>query len=141
MEPSIEELYGISKREVQLERVQTKSGKWLEKFEGPLIDEVGSNRYEVKIKFPEFTCRCPRTGHPDFATIIIKYMPDKWCVELKSLKYYLNAYRDEGHFHEEVCNLIWEELVDSIEPLWLTLIGEFNVRGGIRPVVTVGEDV
>lgn len=93
-------------------------------------------RYTVDFTCPEFTCVCPRSGFPDFATIHIKYVPDKWCVELKSLKLYINAFRDKKIFHEDVTNLILEDLLQLLDPHELEVIGDFNVRGNIRTVVT-----
>src|ERR671910_2349064 len=93
--------------------------------------------YEVSMVAEEFTCLCPMTGQPDFATIRIRYVPDRTCVELKSLKLYLWAFRDEGHFHEDVTNLILNDLVAATDPRRMTIEGEFNVRGGIRTVVRV----
>jgi 7-cyano-7-deazaguanine reductase len=93
--------------------------------------------YEVDHVVPEFTCVCPITGQPDFATIRIRYVPDQWLVELKSLKLYMWAYRDEGAFHEDVTNRILEDLVDTIAPRRLEVVGDWNVRGGIKTVVTV----
>jgi 7-cyano-7-deazaguanine reductase len=86
---------------------------------------------------PEFTCVCPRTGQPDFATIRISYVPDKLCVELKSLKLYLWSYRNEGTFHEAVVNQILDDLVEACRPKKLQVTGDFNVRGGIHTTVTV----
>jgi 7-cyano-7-deazaguanine reductase len=131
---TLEELYNLKKKEVGLERRKTPSGKWLEVFPspGPIL---------VNIAFPEFTCRCPRTSHPDFATITIKYMPFNNCVELKSLKYYLNSFRDEGHFHEEVIHLIEQDLRETLIPKRLTVIGEFNVRGGTHPTIFAGDEI
>ena len=93
--------------------------------------------YEIAFECPEFTCLCPKTGQPDFATIRIRYVPDALCVELKSLKLYLWSFRDEGHFHEDVTNRILDDLVRLMKPKRLTVIGDFNVRGGIHTVVTV----
>ena len=132
---SIEALYGIKKNKVNLTRVKTKTKKWLEVFPNP---KPGRD-YTVEIEFPEFTCRCPRTGHPDFALITIKYTPGKFCVELKALKYYLNSFRDEGHFHEEVTNLIFKDLMLALAPTSLVVEGNFNVRGGTHPIITVGD--
>lgn len=92
--------------------------------------------YEIAFECPEFTCVCPRTGQPDFATIRITYTPADTCVELKSLKLYLWSFRDEGHFHEDVTNKILDDLVDAIAPRRMTVVGDFNVRGGIHTVVT-----
>ena len=86
---------------------------------------------------PEFTAVCPKTGQPCFATIRIKYVPDKLCVELKSLKLYLWSYRQEGIFHEAVTNQILNDLVETCAPRRMTVIGDFNVRGGITTTVAV----
>ena len=88
-------------------------------------------RYMVKITSEEFTCLCPLTGQPDFATITIRYIPNQRIVESKSLKLYLWSYRDEGHFHEHVTNLILDDLVEALDPLYCQVIGAFNVRGGL----------
>ncbi len=92
--------------------------------------------YTIAFDCPEFTCLCPRTGQPDFATIRIRYAPDKLCVELKSLKLYLWSFRDEGHFHEAVVNRICDDLARLLSPRWLEVEGDFAVRGGIHTVVT-----
>ncbi len=92
--------------------------------------------YEISFDCPEFTCLCPRTGQPDFATIRIRYVPDRLCVELKSLKLYLWSFRDEGHFHESVTNRILDDLVKATRPRRMTVVGDFYVRGGIHTVVT-----
>jgi 7-cyano-7-deazaguanine reductase len=92
--------------------------------------------YEINMECPEFTCVCPRTGQPDFATVRITYVPDQHCVELKSLKLYLWSYRDQGTFHEAVTNKILDDLVAAIHPRKMTVIGDFNVRGGIHTTVT-----
>jgi 7-cyano-7-deazaguanine reductase len=92
--------------------------------------------YEISMDCPEFTCVCPKTGQPDFATIRIRYVPAKLCVELKSLKLYLWSFRNEGHFHEAVTNRICDDLVGKLAPQWIEVIGDFAVRGGIHTVVT-----
>lgn len=92
--------------------------------------------YEIALECPEFTCLCPRTGQPDFATIRIRYVPDARCVELKSLKLYLWSYRNEGTFHEAVTNQILEDLVKACEPRRMTVVGDFSIRGGIHTAVT-----
>ena len=92
--------------------------------------------YEISFEIPEFTCLCPKTGQPDFATLRIRYIPDRLCVELKSLKLYVWSFRDEGHFHEDVTNRILDDLVKLLEPREMTVVGDFNVRGGIHTVVT-----
>lgn len=91
--------------------------------------------YEVTMVCPEFTCLCPRTGQPDFATFTIRYRPGPSIVELKSLKLYLWSYRDEGHFHEAVANQVLEDLVAAIEPREMTVEAQFNIRGGITTTV------
>jgi len=93
--------------------------------------------YEIRLEAPEFTCLCPRTGQPDFATLHIRYVPDRLCVELKSLKLYLWSFRDEGHFHEAVTNRILDDLVRSLAPRRMTIEADFRVRGGIHTVVAV----
>ncbi|MDD5475731.1 MAG: preQ(1) synthase [Syntrophales bacterium] len=93
--------------------------------------------YEVNIRFPEFTCLCPMTSQPDFAEIVISYVPGGRLVELKSLKFYLNAYRDRGIFHEEAVNRIMGDFVEAVQPKQAVITGRFNVRGGIHTTVTV----
>jgi 7-cyano-7-deazaguanine reductase len=93
--------------------------------------------YEIAFEAPEFTCLCPMTSQPDFATIRIRYVPDQKCVELKSLKLYLWSYRDEGTFHEAVTNKIANDLIAALEPRYLYIEGDFYVRGGIKTVVKV----
>lgn len=92
-------------------------------------------RYSVEFTCPEFTCVCPASGFPDFATIYIQYFPKDWCVELKSLKLYLNQYRDRGIFHEDVCNVILDDLIKLLDPWEIEVVGDFNVRGNIKTVV------
>lgn len=91
--------------------------------------------YTVSLEFPEFTCLCPRSGYPDFATIYITYVPDRCIVELKSLKLYLNAYRGRYMTHEEATNAIYHDLEAAMEPRMLEVIGAFNVRGGVKTTV------
>jgi 7-cyano-7-deazaguanine reductase len=93
--------------------------------------------YEIRFDCPEFTCLCPMTGQPDFATIRISYVPDALCVELKSLKLYLWSYRDEGAFHEAVTNRIADDLIAALKPRRLSVTGAFLVRGGIHTEVVV----
>ena len=106
--------------------------KTLETFANPEPDRP----YEISMECPEFTCLCPRTGQPDFATIHLRYVPDRLCVELKSLKLYLWSFRDQGAFHEAVTNRICDDLVRALEPRWIEVVGDFRVRGGIHTVVT-----
>jgi 7-cyano-7-deazaguanine reductase len=110
----------------------TRPSKELETFNNPRPERD----YEINMECPEFTCICPRTGQPDFATIRINYVPDRLCVELKSLKLYLWSYRDEGAFHEAVINRILDDLVQACQPRKMTVVGDFNVRGGIHTTVT-----
>ncbi|MFA5146786.1 MAG: preQ(1) synthase [Candidatus Omnitrophota bacterium] len=91
--------------------------------------------YVITIDIPEFTCICPKTGLPDFATIVIRYIPDRWCLELKSLKYYTIFYRDIGIFNENAVNKILDDIVKASGPRWIEVIGEFNARGGIKTTV------
>ena len=93
--------------------------------------------YEIAFEAPEFTCLCPMTSQPDFATIRIRYVPDEKCVELKSLKLYLWSYRDEGTFHEAVTNRIANDLIAALDPRYLYVEGDFYIRGGIKTVVKV----
>jgi len=109
-----------------------KPSKQLETFPNPNPDRD----YTIRIESPEFTCLCPRTGQPDFATILIEYIPDRFCIELKSYKLYLWSYRDEGAFHEAVTNRILDDLVAACRPRWMRIEARFNVRGGIYTTVT-----
>ncbi len=92
-------------------------------------------RYEISISIPEYTSVCPRTGQPDFGTITIRYIPDQWCVELKSLKAYLLAYRNLGIFYENAVNRILRDFVKASKPIQAAVTGEFNVRGGMKSVI------
>lgn len=92
-------------------------------------------RYWVEFTCPEFTCICPKSGFPDFATIHIKYIPYERCVELKSLKLYINAFRDQKIFHEDVVNIILDDLIKLLDPIEIEVVGDFNVRGNIKTVV------
>lgn len=105
--------------------------KTLETFDNPNSDRD----YTIRIKIPEFTCLCPKTGQPDFATIHIEYIADKQCVELKSLKMYMWSFRDEGAFHEKVTNDILADLVAATDPRFMRIKSEFYVRGGIYTTV------
>jgi len=113
--------------------MRTKPNKKLETFPNPKPDRD----YWISFDCPEFTCVCPKTAQPDFATIKIRYIPDQLCIELKSLKFYLWSFRDEGHFHEAVTNQILDELVNTCAPRKMEVIGDFYVRGGIHTVITV----
>jgi len=109
----------------------SKPNKALEVFENPTPERD----YTVRIRLPEFTCLCPKTGQPDFATLHLEYVPDRLCVELKSLKLYIWSYRDVGAFHEAVTNRILEDLVTACAPRFLRLSADFHVRGGIYTTV------
>ena len=95
-------------------------------------------RYEVEMVCPEFTCVCPITGQPDFATFTITYVPGPRLVELKSLKLYIWSFRDEGHFHEDVTNSVLKDLVVALDPVEMRIVAAFNVRGGITTTVRTG---
>lgn len=111
----------------------SKPSKTLETFKN-----AHPNRdYEIRFACPEFTCLCPKTGQPDFATIRIRYIPDRLCVELKSLKLYLWSFRNDGAFHEAVTNQILDDLVTAVSPRFMEVEGDFFVRGGIHTVVRV----
>jgi 7-cyano-7-deazaguanine reductase len=112
--------------------VATLPSKTLDTFPNPRPERD----YAIHMECPEFTCVCPRTGQPDFATLRINYVPDKFCIELKSLKLYLWSYRNEGAFHEAVVNKILDDLVGACRPRKMTVTGDFNVRGGIHTTVT-----
>ena len=104
----------------------------LERFE----NRTKVRRYTIEFTCPEFTCLCPISGFPDFATIYIKYVPDQWCVELKSLKLYINKFRNDNIFHEDVTNLILDDLVKLLDPFEIEVKGNFNVRGNIHTLIT-----
>ena len=105
----------------------------LETFPNPRVERD----YTIRMQLPEFTCLCPKTGQPDFATLDLEYVPDKLCVELKSLKLYLWSFRDRGAFHEAVTNEIADHLARALDPRFLRLTARFNVRGGIHTSVVV----
>jgi 7-cyano-7-deazaguanine reductase len=113
--------------------MSTQPGKTLETFDNPHPERD----YTIRIRVPEFTCLCPKTGQPDFAELHLEYVPDQRCVELKSLKLYVWSYRDEGAFHEAVTNRILGDLVEVCQPRFMRLRAEFNVRGGIYTDVVV----
>lgn len=92
--------------------------------------------YEISFTCPEFTCLCPLSGFPDFATIYFRYVPDERCVELKSLKLYINRFRTQYVFHEDVVNHLLDDFVEIVDPKWVEVVGDFNVRGNIKTVIT-----
>jgi len=108
----------------------------LERWENPAPDRD----YTIDISFPEFTCLCPRSGYPDFAIINISYIPDKYIVELKSLKLYLNKFRNQHVSHEKVINIIYNDLLDLLKPRYLKVVGDFNPRGNVKTIITVSSE-
>lgn len=112
--------------------MSTKPSRELETFPNPRP----GRRYQIAFDCPEFTCVCPRTGQPDFATILIRYIPAELCLELKALKLYLWSYREVGAFHEDVTNKILDDLVAAVNPTEMSVEGDFKVRGGIHTVIT-----
>jgi 7-cyano-7-deazaguanine reductase len=113
--------------------MSTQPSTQLETFPNP----ARSTDYTIRMTLPEFTCLCPKTGQPDFATFDLEYVPDVLCVELKSLKLYMWSFRDRGAFHEAVTNQIADDLAAACAPSFLRLTGKFNVRGGIYTSVIV----
>jgi 7-cyano-7-deazaguanine reductase len=111
--------------------MSTQPSQDLETFDNP---HPGRD-YSVRIRIPEFTCLCPKTGQPDFATLDLEYVPEQRCVELKSLKLYIWSFRDTGAFHEDVTNRILDKLVDVCAPRFMRLTAAFNVRGGLYTTV------
>jgi len=105
----------------------TAPSKNLETFPNPQPER----QYTIRMRIPEFTCLCPKTGQPDFATLHLEYVPDRSCVELKSLKLYIWSFRNEGAFHEAVTNRMLDDLVTATQPHFMRLTAEFGVRGGI----------
>lgn len=113
--------------------MSSQPSKSLETFANPQPERD----YTIRISMPEFTCLCPKTGQPDFATLELEYVPEKLCIELKALKMYIWSFRDEGAFHEAVSNQILSDLVAACAPRFMRLTAEFNVRGGVYTSVVV----
>ncbi len=111
----------------------TQPSKILETFANP----HSQRDYTIHIRIPEFTCLCPKTGQPDFAILLLDYIPDKLCLELKALKNYIWSYRNEGTFHEAVTNQILNDCVEVCAPRFMRLRAEFNVRGGLYTTIVV----
>ncbi|MEZ5582292.1 MAG: preQ(1) synthase [Candidatus Competibacteraceae bacterium] len=111
--------------------MSTQPSPQLETFPNPQT----ARDYTIRMRVPEFTCLCPKTGQPDFATLTIDYVPDHLCIELKALKLYIWSYRHVGAFHEAVINQILDDLVATCQPRFVRITGEFNVRGGIYTTV------
>ena len=110
----------------------------IDKIELEVFDNPAPERdYNIHIEHPEFTCKCPRSGYPDFGTIIIDYVPDKLCVELKSWKLYINGFRDQYKFHEAVINEIADHFIKTLSPRRLVVTGDFMRRGNVKTVVKV----
>ncbi len=109
--------------------------KPLELWDNPSLDRD----YTIDLSFPEFTCLCPRSGYPDFATIEITYIPDKKIVELKAVKLWLNSFRNQHISHEAATNLIYDKLNVALKPRKLKVVGDFNPRGNLKTVITVGD--
>lgn len=107
--------------------MSSKAAANLESFDNPNPDRD----YSIRVRIPEFTCLCPKTGQPDFATLYLDYVPDRLCIELKSLKIYIWSYRDQGAFHEAVTNQILDDLAAVCAPRYMRITAEFNVRGGL----------
>ncbi len=112
----------------------TKPGKKLEAFPNHSKDRF----YLVTLETDEFTCLCPITGQPDFASIVVEYVPDQLIVESKSFKLYIWSFRNEGHFHEHVINTMLDDFLKAVDPHWCRITGEFNIRGGVG--ITVEAD-
>ncbi len=112
-------------------QITSQPSKTLETFPNP----AAHRDYQIHMEIPEFTCLCPKTGQPDFATLTLDYIADKVCVELKSLKLYMWSFRDEGHFHEDVTNRILDDLVNAVKPRYMRLTARFYVRGGVFTTV------
>ena len=113
--------------------MSTQASKQLETFPNPARE----TDYTIRMTLPEFTCLCPKTGQPDFATFELEYVPDELCIDLKALKLYMWSFRDQGAFHEAVTNQIADDLAGACAPRFLRLAGKFNVRGGIYTTVVV----
>ncbi len=111
--------------------MSSKAAANLESFDNPNPDRD----YTIRVRIPEFTCLCPKTGQPDIATLYLDYVPDRFCIELKSLKTYIWSYRDQGSFHEAVTNQILDDLAAACAPRYMRISAEFNVRGGLYSIV------
>lgn len=113
-------------------RMTTQPSRQLESFDNPNPERD----YCIRMRLPEFTCLCPKTGQPDFGTLYLEYVPDAHCLELKALKLYIWSFRDEGHFHEAVTNRMLDDFVATVAPRFMRLTAVFNVRGGVYTHVT-----
>src|SRR5207237_5099528 len=126
------QFHHLGQRSILSERQIARPRTILDTFENP----KRSRDYEIRFTFPEFTSLCPVTGQPDFATITVRYVPDRLCVEMKSLKLYYFSFRNKGIFYEAVTNQILDDLVATLKPRQMTVIGQFAVRGGTAGTVT-----
>ena len=116
-------------------------GKSIQKAKLEIWDNPNPERnYEINISYPEFTCLCPRSGYPDFASINVRYVPANKIVELKSLKLYLNSFRNTSISHEEITNKVFSELEKKLKPRFLEVIGDFNPRGNVKTFITVSSE-
>ena len=118
--------------------------KEIKEFEPKKDLEIWPNKhkknYKISITLPEFTCLCPRSGYPDFATIYLEYVPDEWVVELKAIKLYINSFRDRYISHEDSANEIFDTLFDKIKPKWMKITADFNPRGNVHTVIEIDSD-
>ncbi|WP_187647640.1 preQ(1) synthase [Nitrosophilus labii] len=118
--------------------------KEIKEFEPKKDLEIWPNKhkknYKISITLPEFTCLCPRSGYPDFATIYLEYIPDEWVVELKAIKLYINSFRDRYISHEDSANEIFDTLFDKIKPKWMKITADFNPRGNVHTVIEIDSD-
>ncbi len=99
-----------------------------------------SKSYKISITLPEFTCLCPRSGYPDFARLTLEYVPDKWVVELKALKLYINSFRNRYISHEDSVNEIYDTIFDRLKPKWMKLVADFNPRGNVHTVIEIDSE-
>ncbi len=118
--------------------------KEIKKFDPKKDLEIWPNKhkknYKINITLPEFTCLCPRSGYPDFATIYLEYIPNEWVVELKAIKLYINSFRDRYISHEDSANEIFDILFDKIKPKWMKITADFNPRGNVHTVIEIDSD-
>ena len=107
--------------------------------------EIWENKYKkdyvIKITLPEFTCLCPRSGYPDFATIYLEYIPNEWVVELKAIKLYINSFMNKNISHEDSINEIYDLLEKKLKPKWMKIVGDFNPRGNVHTVIEIDSNL
>lgn len=118
--------------------------KEIKEFDPQRDLEIWENKHErdytIKITLPEFACRCPRSGYPDFATIYLEYVPDKWVVELKAIKLYINSFMDKSISHEDSINEIYSLLESKLKPKFMKITGDFNPRGNVHTIIEISSD-